>query len=322
MRQIGTITDGEQAEKFADFLRGQGTTCNLDSVDGGWAVWVHDEDRVAAAKEELQTFLAEPNHERYANARKLASAKIREEFDRRKEARKNQVSLRQRWDRPAGEASPLTMGMLAVCAVVAFYTRLGGDFTMPGETFEDVEPYLKQLWIGTSSVPGHQWDAVESGEIWRLWTPIFIHFGWLHILFNGLWLKEFGMMIESRLGSFRFLIIVLIIGAVSNALQLQFGQLELANLRWLTNPLFWNQLPHNYHFGGMSGVNYGLFGYLWVRGKLQPDSGLGVSPQTVMWMIVWFVVCWTGYAGPVANWAHAGGLATGVALGALAASRR
>jgi GlpG protein len=72
----------------------------------------------------------------------------------------------------------------------------------------------------------------------------------------------------------------------------------------------------------MSGVNYALFGYIWMRGKLDPGSGFGVSPQTAMWMLVWFVLCWTGFVGPIANWNHAGGLAAGVGLGALAAARR
>ena len=73
MRQIGTISDGEQAERFADFLRAQGTACNLDRSENGWAVWIQDEDRVAAAREELQTFVADPAHERYQQARQHAA---------------------------------------------------------------------------------------------------------------------------------------------------------------------------------------------------------------------------------------------------------
>jgi GlpG protein len=322
MRQIGTISDGEQAERFADFLRSQGTACSLDSSNDGWAVWIQDEDRVASARKDLQTFLSNPTDERYRNARNLADAKLREEFQRRKAVRRNQISLRRQWDRPLAERCPLTIGLLLVCAVVAFFTRLGGQFVMPGEQPQDFLPLLKQLWISPTLQPGHQWDAIFSGEVWRIWTPMFIHYGWIHIIFNGLWLKDLGMMLESRLGSARFLVLVLVVGAVSNLLQLEMSALRFVDFRRLPDLQAWDLLPRNPAFGGMSGVVYGLFGYLWIRGKLDPQSGLGVSPQTVMWMLVWFVLCWTGYVGPIANWAHAGGLASGVALGALASMKR
>lgn len=324
MRQIGTISDGEQAERFADFLRGQGTACSLDPADNGWAVWIMDEDRLTQAKAELQTFLADPQQERYRNARQQADAKLREEAQRRKAVRQQTVSLRSRWDRPIGERCPITMGMLAICAVVAFFTRLGGHFLMPGEKYQDIVPLLEQLWISSDG----SWRAVLSGEVWRIWTPMFIHYGWMHIIFNGMFLKDFGMLMEDRLGTAKFVVLVLVMGAVSHIAQFEFGNVPWWGLatgkywRVLLDPEFWSLIPKSDHFGGMSGVNYGLFGYLWMRGKLNPESGLGVSSQTVMWMGVWFLLCFTGLVGPVANMAHAGGLAAGVALGALASVKR
>lgn len=320
MRQIGTIPDGDQAEQFADFLRAEGMACNLDRAENGWAVWIQNEDHMPSAKEELQAFLADPAHEKYRDARRKADAKLRDDFAKRKAVRKRTVSLRDRWDRPLGERCPLTMGLLITCAVVAFFTRLGGMFLMPGEERADFEPLIQQLQISPdnarqarmevdragnarlTSTPTRSWRAIRSGEVWRIWTPMFLHFGWLHLLFNSFWLRDFGMLLEDRVGSLRFLLLVLVIGAVSNILQFQ-----------IVGP----------NFGGMSGVNYGLFGYLWVRGKLDPNSGLGVSEQTVLWMGVWYIVCWLpGLSGDIANWAHAGGLAAGVTLGALAAIRR
>ncbi len=65
----------------------------------------------------------------------------------------------------------------------------------------------------------------------------------------------------------------------------------------------------------MSGVVYGLLGYVWIRGKLDPGSGLYVHPTTVTMMIIWFVACVSGILGPVANAAHAAGLALGMGWG-------
>ena len=37
-----------------------------------------------------------------------------------------------------------------------------------------------------------------GAQLWRLITPAFLHFGWLHIAFNALWTWEFGRRIEAR----------------------------------------------------------------------------------------------------------------------------
>lgn len=46
--------------------------------------------------------------------------------------------------------------------------------------------------------------AVESGELYRLVTSGFIHFGLIHILFNLVILYRFGEMLEPALGPVRF----------------------------------------------------------------------------------------------------------------------
>ncbi|QQR90927.1 MAG: rhomboid family intramembrane serine protease [Myxococcales bacterium] len=71
-------------------------------------------------------------------------------------------------------------------------------------------------------------------------------------------------------------------------------------------------------FGGMSGIVYGLLGYLWIRGKYDPSYGIRLNPQIVMFMLGWFVLCLTGLVGHVANVVHGAGLFMGAAWGYLA----
>jgi GlpG protein len=73
------------------------------------------------------------------------------------------------------------------------------------------------------------------------------------------------------------------------------------------------------NFLGFSGALYGLFGYAWIRGRFDPESGLEVNQQTVTLMLVWFALCFTGLLGPIANGAHASGLALGAIWGFAAA---
>jgi GlpG protein len=66
----------------------------------------------------------------------------------------------------------------------------------------------------------------------------------------------------------------------------------------------------------MSGVVYGLFGYIWMKGKFDPGDGLMLHSTTIMVMLFWFVFCFFGSLN-IANGAHAGGLAVGTLWGYL-----
>jgi rhomboid protease GlpG len=68
-------------------------------------------------------------------------------------------------------------------------------------------------------------------------------------------------------------------------------------------------------FGGMSGVLFGLLGYAWMKSRYDPAAEIYVHPNTVLFMMIWLVVCALGLIGHVANWAHSVGLAVGMAIG-------
>ena len=141
---------------------------------------------------------------------------------------------------------------------------------------------------------------VLNGEVWRLITPIFLHFSFFHILFNMFWVHDLGGQIEKRKGSRFFLLFIVITAIISNLLQFKLG-----------GPAF----------GGMSGVVYGLFGYVWIKCKFDPGDGLFIHQTTAIIMLGWFFLCFAVSDFGIANWAHAGGLITGTTWGYISAIR-
>ncbi|PLW82630.1 rhomboid family intramembrane serine protease [Kineobactrum sediminis] len=143
-----------------------------------------------------------------------------------------------------------------------------------------------------------------GSQYWRLITPAFLHFGWLHIVFNSLWLWELGSRVERTLGAAHMLGLFLVIAIVSNGSQYLFGGPSI--------------------FGGMSGVVYGLLGFSFVGARLQPAWRFEPSAPIMLLMVGWLLLCLAGVIevlgfGAIANAAHVGGLLTGGVLGAVMA---
>jgi GlpG protein len=150
---------------------------------------------------------------------------------------------------------------------------------------------------------------ILKGQVWRLITPIFFHFSIAHILFNMLWLYQLGGQIEDRVRPLRYVGLVLFFALAGN----------------LAQALSPSSMNEGIGFGGMSGVVYGCFGYVWLKTILEPDAGYRLSILAVFLIIGWHIL--TSMPGndrmfgdSVANvgtWAHGGGLAAG-ALAAIA----
>ncbi|MQS76512.1 rhomboid family intramembrane serine protease [Companilactobacillus halodurans] len=64
---------------------------------------------------------------------------------------------------------------------------------------------------------------VQAGQWWRLFTPIFLHIGFFHILMNGFTLLYVGQVLEPIIGHWRFLAIYLVSGVTGNLASFAFG---------------------------------------------------------------------------------------------------
>ncbi len=274
MRQIGTCETRPLADRFFSYLRVQGVDSEVREASAGrWAVWVLDEDALRSAREAFTKFCTQPQAAQF-DAPATASAPSAEN------SAPHRASTAAPIEASAGAAvfPAATWILIALSIGATILAPLGSDQELA-------------RWLRISPV------ALRQGEIWRLITPVFQHLaltaggaGFLHLLFNMMWLRDFGVRIESKLGTAGFLSLFAVLAVASNSAQF---------------------LAAGAGFGGMSGVVYGLFGYIWVKARREPWSGFTLDPSTAWVLIAWFVLCAAGLCGPVANWAHGGGLLAG-----------
>lgn len=151
------------------------------------------------------------------------------------------------------------------------------------------EALYRTLFIG--EVESGFFYEVKRGQFWRLITPIFVHLSFLHIVFNMLWFKDLGYLIENTFGKNFLLKFIVISGIISNILQYA-----------VSGP----------QFGGMSGVLYAMLGFIWVHKKINDSFEYALPKFDIGMMIGWFFLCMTGALGPIANTAHGGGLIVGI----------
>lgn len=248
-----------------------------------------DEERVDEGQALLSRFRSMPDAEEFHQAAAVALERRRDE---RQEAREEQQRLR----RPGALAwhlggGGLTMLLSILCIVVGLATRLGENTAWTEWLLISNLPRLDPLRFWNSL------GEVSSGQVWRLFTPVLLHFSLWHLLFNLLWMQDLGTALEARIGTWRFAGLVVLVAVASNLAQYVAGGAG---------------------FGGMSGVVYGLFGYLWVRSRQDFHFGLYVSSMTSSLLLVFLALGIFGLLGPTANAAHFSGLVVGGVLGWIA----
>jgi GlpG protein len=291
MRLLRELAEESTAQRLVDALSDQGIDSELKGADGRYTVWVLDEANMPRAQELSDSWLDgdkrsvfEQSASRGMRARELG---VRIEERRQRHVEAMAQKLRQ-IARP--KPTPLTWGLIGLCVAVGVLTKLGEQRTMIAGLiiWDPREPStLTTLPLFGLAIP---WLELPLREPWRLVTPVLVHFGVIHILFNMLWLRDLGRIVEATHGARYLAAFVLTCAVVSNIAQYEIAQQPM--------------------FAGMSGVVYGLLAMVWLRGRLDPWIGYGLSTSTMQFMMIWFALGFVGNFG-IANWCHLFGLLVG-----------
>lgn len=108
-------------------------------------------------------------------------------------------------------------------------------------------------------------EKIQQGEIWRLFSPIFLHGDIFHLLFNMAWLYILGRQLELNLSPSRYLLFVFISAALTNTAQ---------------------YLVSGPNFIGFSGVICAMLSFIWMRQIDAPWEGYQLQRSTFNFMML------------------------------------
>ncbi len=182
-----------------------------------------------------------------------------------------------------------------------------------------VEPFIYRFGL----VPAYYFQQAAEGDAWRfepVFTHMFLHGGFFHIIFNMLFLWIFGDNVEDRLGKARFVVFYLVCGLSAAYMQLYLNR--------------GSDLPMVGASGAIAGVMGGYL-VLFPRARILTLIPIFFFVQlveipAVVFLGIWFLIQFiSGTAmlgrastgGGTAWWAHIGGFVAGVILVRLMAPR-
>jgi membrane associated rhomboid family serine protease len=160
--------------------------------------------------------------------------------------------------------------------------------------------FLMELSAGESFI--RQWAVVPSrltadpaGNFLTVFTAMFMHGGWLHLLGNMLYLWIFGDNVEDRMGQAKFLGFYLLCGIVATLAQVAFTP--------------GSSIPNLGASGAIAGV-LAAYLVLFPRQQVRVMMGRGVVALPALIVIgLWFVLQFINSMGAIANTVETGGVA-------------
>ena len=188
----------------------------------------------------------------------------------------------------------LYIPIILIAIAIAVFSNFGSIiFVIEPLTFTKINVsnggYISMTSVNQTFFIDNQW--------WRLISPILIHFSFTHLAFNCLWIYVLGEKIERVDSKTVFVLLVIFSSICSNFLQYY----------WTSSSLF----------GGLSGVIYGLLGFCLILEMESTYQRYELPPALYLFMIAWLALGFIGILdlfgfGKVANFAHLGGLVSGM----------
>ena len=172
----------------------------------------------------------------------------------------------------------VTYGLIALNVIFFFVEMSGG------------EPFIRQ-W----SVVPRRLVENPAGDFVTIFTSMFMHGGWMHLLGNMLYLWIFGDNVEDRMGQVKFLIFYLLCGIAATVAQVAFS----AN----------STIPNLGASGAIAGV-LGAYLVMFPKGQVRVLMGRSVvNMPAVMVLGLWILLQFVNGVGSIANTAETGGVA-------------
>jgi membrane associated rhomboid family serine protease len=204
-------------------------------------------------------------------------------------------------DNSSRRSFPAVTYALIALNLLFFFVELGG-----GEAFI-------MRW---AFVPA-RFSAGPAGDVPTVFTAMFMHAGWLHLLGNMLYLWIFGDNVEDRFGHVRFLIFYLLCGIAATFAQFAFAS--------------GSEIPNLGASGAIAGV-LGAYILLFPGAQVRVLMGRGIVPMPALvviglWIALQFFsgigsISSAGQTGGVAYMAHIGGFIAGFVLSFVFRGRR
>jgi membrane associated rhomboid family serine protease len=184
--------------------------------------------------------------------------------------------------------------------------------------------FLVELSAGDAFI--ERWSVVPRrllanpvADFITIFTAMFMHAGWMHLLGNMLYLWIFGDNVEDRLGHSKYLIFYLLCGIAATFAQV------------LVDPR--SNVPNLGASGAIAGV-LGAYLLMFPRGSVRVMMGRGIIPMPALivigfWAVLQFLSGFGAIAsteqtggGGVAYMAHVGGFVAGLILAVLMGGTR
>ena len=309
MRCLGEIRGRRATEQLVAHFLVLDIDTHIEAVDrpdaspDTWELWVKDENKVPQASSEFEQYLKFSSDPKFAQALEKANRILETKASRQEEAVRKHLANKEPAEpkllRNRRRFPPLTTTLLALCVVVGLVT----NFSQPGTSNDFGKIILQQLsFLAPQEVESNPAASLKQGEFWRAITPVFLHVGPLHLLINMFMLVSLGRLVEHWIGTPKFALLVLTLAIIPNLFQ------GLLPETLLGSP----------NFAGISGVLYGLFGYVWVRTSINTLHGIAI-PTPIVVMVLGLIMLGIfdvfGDEMRMANLAHVGGLVVGCMFG-------